>query len=105
MPNLWVEDAAIAQFQFLFTDGKEVIVGVYIARSWEGKPVESEEMRPAWFPIKALPVGEMWESDYLWVPRILAGETLSGTVHFAADGHSVASSDIKTSPQGRPQSE
>ena len=39
-------------------------------------PVESDEMRPAWFRVDALPFAQMWQDAPHWLPRILAGERL-----------------------------
>lgn len=57
---------------------------IFIVSDWEGNPEESEEMAPKWFPKRKLPK-EMWETDTLWLPRILAGEEL--TMEFLDDGN------------------
>jgi len=49
---------------------------VFLVRDWQGKVVESEEMKPQWFPIKRIPYKQMWASDALWLPRVLKGEKI-----------------------------
>lgn len=48
----------------------------YICDTWEGEPVETEEMAPQWFKISELPLDTMWADDAFWLPRVLAGEKL-----------------------------
>jgi len=62
---------------------------VFLANAWQGEPQESEEMRPQWFAQDQIPFSAMWPTDYLWLPRILAGETLQGEVYFQ-DGSGIA---------------
>ena len=49
-------------------------VHVFLVDKWEGKPSESEEMKPQWFKKKSLPLTKMWESDSLWLPKVLQEE-------------------------------
>ena len=58
---------------------------VYVVRVWEGEPVETDEVAPAWFPVDALPLDHMWPDDRYWLPRVLSGERLRGC--FVFDGH------------------
>jgi len=59
---------------------------IFIATEWQGKPVETEEMRPQWFNIKDIPYKQMWPDDELWLPIMLEGELFEGTV--TTDGNS-----------------
>ncbi len=61
-------------------------VHVYTSSSWEGKPVESEEMRPKWFDFSEIPYNEMWDDAAIWLPRILAGEKLKAVLQFDEKG-------------------
>ncbi len=45
---------------------------VFVADVWRGKPKESEEMRPEWFPVEKLPFEQMWADDPVWLPLVLA---------------------------------
>lgn len=62
---------------------------VYLARNWVGEPYVSEEMEPRWFLPSEFPYEEMWMSDRIWVPMILEGKKIRGTVYFAEDGDTV----------------
>jgi 8-oxo-dGTP diphosphatase len=47
---------------------------VYAATEWNGEPVETEEMRPQWFRVDALPYDNMWPADRRWLPDALSGQ-------------------------------
>jgi hypothetical protein len=53
-----------------------------IATDWEGEPEESDEMRPQWFALDAIPYASMWSDDAIWLPRVLAGETITADFVF-----------------------
>jgi len=69
-------------------------VHVFFAERWEGAPVESEEMRPAWYPVAAIPYDEMWIDDRYWLPITLAGASITARFHFSATGDAILESDI-----------
>lgn len=68
---------------------------VYFVYKWEGEPVLSEEMEPRWFAADALPFDEMWEADRIWLPRLLAGKKLRGTIYFDTDGDHVTETEFE----------
>ena len=74
--------------EFYFRDHPEFNQRVYIftARSWQGEPCETEEMKPQWFPIDRLPLKDMWASDAKWVPLVLAGKKVTGECHYKDSG-------------------
>ncbi len=82
---------------FYFDDKPEFNQRVIIYRvdSFEGEPIETEEMKPEWFDIEKPPFESMWIDDPLWYPYFLREEKFSGNIHFADEGKSIASSDIK----------
>lgn len=49
----------------------EMLVHIFTSRSWEGNPVESEEMQPRWFANRLVPYENMWPTDRFWLPRTL----------------------------------
>ena len=57
-------------------------VHVFIADKWDGEPSESEEMRPFWTDINAMPLKDMWPDDEYWLPRALAGERIRAAFLF-----------------------
>jgi 8-oxo-dGTP pyrophosphatase MutT (NUDIX family) len=79
-----LQQVAIVHFYF---DGEPVFeCYVYLAYFWQKEPVETEEMRPQWYPISNLPFEEMWVADSKWIPLILNGEKIEAVVNFNADG-------------------
>ena len=65
---------------------------VYFVRNWQGTVTMSEEMQPRWFSLSELPYDAMWEADKVWLPILLAGKQLRGTILFDEDGDHVLSS-------------
>lgn len=61
--------------------GKEAkLLHVYITDNFFGKGENTKEMRPEWFSFRDLPFGRMIKGDEFWVPKVLAGEYLHGTI-------------------------
>lgn len=67
---------------------------VFVATDWDGEPSESEEMRPQWFEISAIPYHHMWADDPIWLPLLLDGKLFQGSV--TVDGDRIIKQDIKT---------
>lgn len=66
-------------FDELHTGKREGITAhVFLGDTWEGEPVETEEMAPRWFPIDRIPLEEMWSDDVYWLPDVLNGRLLKG---------------------------
>lgn len=65
-----------------FTDLPDVnhYCHVYTTTEWEGKPAETEEMRPKWFDLDKIPYQSMWPDDKLWLPTLLAGKTFKAVI-------------------------
>lgn len=66
----------VAELKFDFPDNPEwdQMVYVYFVEYWEGKPTESEEMKPFWFSVKDIPYDKMWPDDKFWLPKVLDGK-------------------------------
>jgi 8-oxo-dGTP diphosphatase len=64
-------------------------VHVFVARSWRGEPVESEEMRPQWFDLHHIPFEEMWDDSHIWLPHTLLGERIKGSFTMDQDNEHV----------------
>lgn len=88
--------AAAARLTFCFPAQPtwDMDVEVFATSDWTGEPADSEEITPRWFPIAALPFGEMWDDAPLWLPRVLAGERLRATFSYAGDNETVATAAI-----------
>ncbi|HEY5647666.1 MAG TPA: 8-oxo-dGTP diphosphatase [Pseudomonadales bacterium] len=76
-------DAALAgQFRFVELNGPQWYGYVFVAHRFSGTPHETAEADPFWCRIDSLPFDEMWEDDRHWLPRVLAGERLTGDFLF-----------------------
>ena len=64
--------------ELLFEDliGEDFLVHVFVSEGYDGEVVETEEAKPMWFPINAIPYNEMWEDDEIWLPEILSGKLI-----------------------------
>lgn len=73
-------------------------VHTFFATKWEGKPTESEEMKPKWFNIADIPYDKMWPDDPYWLPVVLKGQKL--TADFTLDETDVIISHKLTEVSG-----
>ena len=65
-------------------------VAIFTSADWSGEAAESDEIRPQWFPVTALPLDRMWDDGKLWLPRVLACERLRAVFSYAPDSETVA---------------
>lgn len=86
----------VANLTFTFSgDTPDIWTHTFIARDWEGEPIETEEMAPRWFKHAAIPYETMWEDDRHWLPHVLDGKKVVATFLFnsddtmAKDGHTI----------------
>jgi mutator protein MutT len=71
------------------------VVHVFLARRWEGEPVESKEMKPAWYKTAEIPFASMWQDDPHWLPRVLAGKRVRAWFTFGDDNETVIEARIE----------
>lgn len=75
--------------EFHLPNRKEIVeVHVFRIHSFAGDPIETEEMRPKWFPTDAIPFDSMWPDDRHWFPYFLAGRKFQTMFRFG-DGDTV----------------
>jgi 8-oxo-dGTP diphosphatase len=72
------------------------IVHVFLVTDSTGEPTESDEMRPAWYRIDAVPFAQMWDDSQYWLPQILAGQPLQAQITYADDNATVR--DVQLAP-------
>lgn len=69
--------------EFVYGSSPEVLqVHVYMISDFTGEVAESEEMRPQWFTVDAIPLANMWPDDEFWLPLFLAGKKFKGKFWF-----------------------
>lgn len=87
----------IAEIEFFFADepGWDQRVHVFLLHAWRGEPQETEEMRPQWFRIDALPLERMWIDDQYWLPRALNGERLRCSFTFGDKGARIVAHHVE----------
>lgn len=73
------------ELHFQFRDGYSLHCSVYRAESWQGELRETDEAKPFWQEIRAIPYDRMWADDEHWMPRMLAGERFRGWFEFDGD--------------------
>lgn len=88
---LYLEERGVLRFQF--TDGYGLICSVFVARGWTGEPIETDEADPLWVSVNAIPYGEMWADDALWLPTILSGGRFTGS--FLFEGEKMVEKDFR----------
>lgn len=80
VPNK-IEKIGLMEFTYSGADGVYE-VHMFVCNDFSGEPIETEEMLPRWFAVSELPYEEMWISDKLWMPLLLAGKKFKGQVAF-----------------------
>jgi hypothetical protein len=73
---------AVLKFYYLADQKDNQKISIFVATKWKGKPIETEEEKPKWWPINKLPFYNMWEDDTHWLPGVLSGLQLRGTFIF-----------------------
>jgi len=91
-------EAARITFLFPFRPAWDMGVAVFCGTEWTGEAAETAEIRPAWFPVTALPFDRMWDDGKRWLPRVLAGERLEATFSYEDDNETVAGAAITSLP-------
>jgi 8-oxo-dGTP diphosphatase/2-hydroxy-dATP diphosphatase len=71
------------RLMFQFEGNPEILeVHVFSASAFDGKPSESDEMRPRWFQLHEIPYENMWPDDKHWLPMLIEGKKFSGNFLF-----------------------
>lgn len=62
-------------------------VSAFIITRWQGKPTETEVIKPIWFSINNLPKHQMWEDNLIWTPKVLAGKKVNAVFLYDESQH------------------
>lgn len=86
----------VGTFHFRFVNKEEwnQDVHLFLAKDWEGKIEESEEMKPNWFKFDQIPYQNMWPDDIYWLPKVLEGKKLEANFTFG-QGDKILDYNIK----------
>lgn len=76
------------------------VVSIFRVISWQGDPFESDEMKPFWFTLDAIPYEAMWQDARHWLPEILDGNKLQGQFTFKDDNETVEEVCLELLPLG-----
>lgn len=80
--NMTLVPKGIIIFHYLHKPQKDQITHVFTSKEWEGEIIESEEMRPVWFPISNIPLDQMWIDDKYWLQHVIDGMSVNGEFIF-----------------------
>lgn len=89
------ENDACAKLDFWMAEDLVFVCYVFLVHQWSNEPIETDEMQPHWFPISELPLAQMWIDDPYWLPQVLQGEKLSGSVYLSKDGATILRTELK----------
>ena len=62
---------------------------MFLVTTWQGEPVETEEMKPAWFSLSGIPFDRMWGDYTYWLAQAVRGQQVAGTFVYAADNKTI----------------
>ena len=78
-PTKYQQVADISFDQFFKGEPAQMHLHIFFATEWEGDPAESEEMKPQWYSVDALPFENMWPDDPYWLPLAIEGKKIKGS--------------------------
>jgi 8-oxo-dGTP diphosphatase len=90
-PAAALQPRGVITFDFPYRPAWTQTVHLFVATEWIGEPAESEEMRPAWFAVDALPFDQMWDDARYWLRDLISGATLHLLITIGADNVTVSS--------------
>lgn len=73
------------ELRFQFVSGYALHGYIFTAIEFRGEPIETPEAVPFWVSIDQIPYDRMWEDDRVWLPKVLAGESVYGRFIFDDD--------------------
>ncbi|KAJ1933488.1 hypothetical protein EC988_009105 [Linderina pennispora] len=82
-------------FFYFENDPVSMEVHVYQSDRYDGRPVESDEMRPEWFGVREMPFERMWADDSLWWPYALENKRFVGRFWFKADQVTITRQELR----------
>lgn len=96
-----LEQRGILNFEFE-NEPDTLEVHVFTTDQFVGEPTESDEMRPQWFSLDAIPQDSMWPDDPYWLPLFLAGKCFIGSFKYH-DLKTLTSTEVEEVPEFKTQ--
>jgi 8-oxo-dGTP pyrophosphatase MutT (NUDIX family) len=86
----------VAHLTFLFAAKPEwsQTVHVFMAKTWSGSPIESDEMKPVWCRNEEIPFEQMWDDASYWLPQVLDGKRIRARFIYRDDNQTVGDSEV-----------
>lgn len=84
----------LGELQFAMSDHVDIHCHVYRADDYSGIPTETDEAKPVWTALDAIPYDRMWEDDRHWLPLVV--EEMSFLGRFAFDGERMLWKEVST---------
>lgn len=86
--------------EFVFK-GSDLIIETHLFAivDYSGELIETEEMRPKWFPKDKLPFEDMWPADRQWMPDFIEGKNISGKVIFNSETKEIIRAKFKNTQE------
>jgi 8-oxo-dGTP diphosphatase len=95
-----LEEMAMISFWFPTRPSWDQRAAVFVTRRWQGEPVETDEITPAWYDTREIPYFAMWADARHWLPLVLEGRRLTADFTFEADLRTLATADVRLSKTG-----
>jgi len=76
----------------------EFTIHIFSTTTFGGDLQASDEGRLEWIAEDALPYGEMWPDDRIWLPHMLAGHRFRGTFRLTADHKTLLEHELTLEP-------
>ncbi|MCX6050437.1 MAG: hypothetical protein NT075_35525 [Chloroflexi bacterium] len=51
-------------------------MNIFLAKMWDGQPVETDEMKPTWCTLDQIPFERMWSDAAYWLLSILKDQKI-----------------------------
>ncbi len=86
----------VGRAEFFFPHDDMILeVHFFSTNQFTGAPIETEEMKPAWFHEQDIPFDTMWPDDRYWFPLFLAGKKFVGSFTFDSN-HQILHQELLT---------
>jgi 8-oxo-dGTP diphosphatase len=68
-----------------------MLAHIFVATTWQGEPILTDEIEPVWFNFDAIPFDEMWADARYWLCDVLRGGKVNAIFTFNDDNATIKS--------------